>query len=875
MGEVYQAQDTKLGRDVAIKVLPEQFARDPERLARFQREAKLLAALNHPNIATIHGLEQAGDTHYLVMELVPGETLRERILREGALPIEEALKIAKEIAEALEAAHEKSIIHRDLKTANVKVTPEGRVKVLDFGLAKAFAPESSQDNVANSPTLSMNATMQGVIMGTAAYMSPEQAKGKPVNRATDIFAFGSVLYEMFTGAQAFQGEDVGDILATVVKTEPDWSQLPDDTPPTIRTLLKRCLRKDRRQRLADAGAVRIEIEDALANPTIPSIAIATSRPVMWLWMSISGAAVLIGALITGVATWHLKPAPPPVSPPVTRLSVALPSGREFALVAVSPVALSPDGTQLVYVGKGASGILQLFVRSMDSLESRPIPSTENAVMPFFSPNGQWVGFFSEGKLKKVPLTGGPSIALCDAGNGRGASWAPNDVIFFSPGGLSEIWQVSAKGGTAQPVTKLDRQKGEISHRWPQILPGGKALLFTVWTGPGADEKQVQLQVLGTGERKTLVQGGHTGFYVNTGDLVYSRQGTLMAVPFDLGRLQSADSVPIVVAEGVADVTEGAQYSISSNGSLAYVQGSSSQNQNTLVWVNRNGKTEPLAAPPRSYSYPRISPDGQQVAVTINGAVDDIWLYNFSRGSFIRLTPEGSSQAPTWTPDGKRLAYRATRAGSRDIYWRSVDGTGNEERLTTGKGLQTPASWTPDGKQLAYDDSSGTPGLSHISIVSLDVERKAQPYLQSRFTNEAPLFSPNGRWLAYVSNDTGRNEIYVQPYPGPGEKVPISTEGGDEPVWAPSGRELFYRSSDGNRMMAVAVQTDPTFRVDTPRVLFEGSFIRGLAGHAGYDISPDAQRFLMIKEVGQTASNPQIVMVQNWFEELKRRVPTGK
>jgi serine/threonine protein kinase/Tol biopolymer transport system component len=872
MGEVYQAHDTKLGRDVAIKVLPEAFAHDPERLSRFQREAKMLASLNHPNIATIHGLEQSNGTSYLVMELVSGETLAERVKREGAVPIEEALAICKQIAEALEAAHEKGIIHRDLKPANVKVTPEGKVKVLDFGLAKAFSDDGVSSNPSESPTLSLAATMHGVILGTAAYMSPEQARGKAVDKRTDIWAFGCVLYELLTGQQAFGGEDITEILAAVVKTEPDWQAFPAATPVKIRDLMQRCLQKDRRQRFHDAADVRIEIEEALAAPLMTSPVAAIPRRTFRLWALMSGLACLIIAVITSIVTWNLKPSAPATPNPVTRLTVALPPGRELALVNSPPVAFSPDGRQLVYEGRNGGGALQLYLRFMDSLEGKPISGTEGASMPFFSPDGQWVGFFAEGKLKKVTITGGSSLVLCDAPNPRGGSWAPNDTVFFSAGPLQTLWQVSAKGGTAQVLTKLDRQKGEISHRWPQILPGGKAVLFTVWTGPGADERQVQLQILGSGERRVLVEGGHTGYYVGTGHLVYSRQGTLVAVPFDLARLEVGSSAPVAIAEGIKDVNEGAQYTISGNGSLAYVPGDY-QSDSRLIWVDRSGKLEPLAAPPRPYSYPRISPDGQRVAVEIYGAKIEIWLYNFARGTLVRLTPEGSSQAPTWAPDGKRLAYRATRAGSRNILWRSVDGTGAEERLTTGEGNQTPNSWSPDGKMLAYDEL-GTAGIG-VSVLSIEGERKARPFLQTRFSEEAPVFSPNGRWLAYVSNESGRNEIYVRPFPGPGEKFPISTEGGTEPLWARNGRELFYRSVDTDKMMAIEVQTEPSFRASAPRVLFQGRFAGAIDQHAGYDISPDGQRFLMLKANEQSQAPAQINVVLNWFEELKQKVPVGK
>jgi serine/threonine protein kinase/Tol biopolymer transport system component len=867
MGEVYQAHDTKLGRDVAIKVLPEAFAHDADRLSRFQREAKMLASLNHPNIATIHGLEQSGGTSYLVMELVSGETLSERVKRDGAVPIEETLAIAKQIAEALEAAHEKGIIHRDLKPANVKLTPEGKVKVLDFGLAKAFEADSAAEDMSNSPTLSRAATLQGVILGTAAYMSPEQARGKSVDKRTDIWAFGCVLYELLTGKQAFDGEDITEILAAVVKIEPDWTRLPEATPTTIGVLLRRCLRKDRRQRLQDAAGIRIEIEETLAAPHVaPSVAATKGWRQLLPW---AGALVL--SAVIGLAVWNLKPSTWAGSRPVARLTAVLSPGEELVVSMFPAIALSRDGTQLAYVARRA-GVQQLYLRPFESLEGKPISGAEGALSPFFSPDGHWVGFFAEGKLKKVPVTGGTPITICDAPGAWGGSWGQNDVIYFARGSFSALWQVTAKGETPRPFTKLDGQTGEVSHRWPQVLPGGKAVLFSVWTGPGRDERQIQLQMVGSGERRLLVQGGSSGYYVPTGHLVYSRQGTLMAVPFDLARLEVAESAPIDVTEGVLDTEEGTQYAVSSNGPLAYVPGSPQQYESTLVWVDRNGKSEPLSAPPRFYFAPRLSPDGQEVALWTFGATADVWIYDLVRGTVTRLISQGSSQFPIWTPDGKRLTYRGTRGGSRNLFWKMADGSGAEERLTTGEGTQTVGSWSPDGQVLAFTAGGSTTG-SDIWILRLS-DRKTQPFLQTPSNESAPRFSPDGRWLAYISDESGRVEVYVQPYPGPGGKWQISTEGGTGPVWNRNGRELFYRS--GDKMMAVEIATQPGFAAGKPRVLFEGQYQPAPGNYSNYDVSPDGQRFLMLKPMEQAERAPtQINVVLNWFEELKQKVPTVK
>jgi serine/threonine protein kinase/Tol biopolymer transport system component len=871
MGEVYRARDTKLGRDVAIKVLPEAFAHDPDRLSRFQREAKMLAALNHSNIATIYGLEQSNGTSYLVMELVSGETLQQRVAREGRLPVEDALVICRQIAEALEAAHEKGIIHRDLKPANVKVTLGGKVKVLDFGLAKAFAGDGTSEDPSNSPTLSRAATMQGVILGTAAYMSPEQARGKAVDKRTDIWAFGCVLYELLTGKLAFQGETVTEILAAVLKEEPDWQALPVVTPQNIRVLLRRSVRKDVNKRCRDVGDMRIEIEDALTAPLGPELTITTvPHRIIRRWAMASGLVCLVVAAITGLAVWNLKPPTRTDSQAVTRFTIALPPGEELVVASSPAIALSPTGTQLVYVA-ARGGIRQLYVRSMAGFESRPISGTEGASAPFFSPDGQWVGFFAEGKLKKVPITGGFSQILCEASSPFGGSWGPNDTIFFAPAGLSGLWQVSGKGGTPQPFTKLDRGKGEISHRWPQVLPGGQAVLFAVWTGPGWDESQIEVQAVGGGERRVLIQGDY-GSYLPTGHLVYSRHGTgtLLAVPFNLARLEVTDSPPIAVAERVLEGANGAtQYTLSEHGLLAYVPGSPGQIERSLVWVDRNGKVDVLAAPARPYQVPRLSPDGQRVAVGVQGPKDELWLYNLARGTFTPLASEGSSQVPAWTPDGKRVAYRATRAGFRNLFWRMADGSGTEERLTAGEGVQTPGSWSSDGQALVFTDQS--PTVPDIWVFRPG-DREQQPFLRNSSNKRAPMWSPDGHWLVYQSDEAGRDEIYVQPYPGPGGAVAVSTDGGTEPVWSHNGREIFYRS--GDKMMSVSVTTQPSFSASKLRILFvfDHRQTAPFAGTPDYDVSLDDQRFLMLKPSEPAQAATQINVVLNWSEELKQKVP---
>jgi serine/threonine protein kinase/Tol biopolymer transport system component len=871
MGEVYQAHDTKLGRDVAIKVLPEAFAHDPERLSRFQREAKMLAALNHPNIATIHGLEQSGGTSYLVMELVSGETLADRV-KAGPLSIEEALKIAVQISEALEAAHEKNIIHRDLKPANVKVTPEGKVKVLDFGLAKAFEGDASNDDMGNSPTLSRAATMQGVILGTAAYMSPEQARGKSCDKRTDIWAFGCVLFELLTGKHAFHGEATTEILAAVLKEDPDWKAIPPSTPVKVRELLGRCMQKNLRQRLHDAADARIEIEEALVSPAAAEPAVATKsiRLFRRRELILGLGALLLVAAISALVGWNLRPSP---LQPVTRTVINLPSGQQLSGLESGPaVALSPDGTHLAYVGRQGEN-QQIYLRAMDSLESKAIPSTEGGVNPFFSPDGQWVGFFAGGKLKKISVNGGAALTLGDVSIPLGASWSSQAMIAFTPASAGALQLVSEAGGAPQPLTRLGTT--EVNQRWPDFLPGGKAVLFSAGaTTTNWNNAQVAVQPLGAGERRNLIQGATHPRYAPSGHLIYAQGGNLMAVPFDSQRLTVTGSA-VPVAEGVREspVTGAAQYSFSKTGSMVYIAGDIQSAQRRLVWVSRNGTEQALAAPARTYVFPRLSPDGGRVAVSIEEQDTQSWLYDVSRETLTRFTFGGSTNYDAiWTPDGKRIAFQSNREGPVNIFWQLADGSGGLERLTTSDSLQAPTSWSPDGQLIAFVEINPITGYD-IWVLRMG-DRKAQPFLQTPFLESSPRFSPDGRWLAYVSDESGPREIYVQPYPGPGGKWQISTEGGTEPVWNPNGRELFYRR--GGKMMAVEITTQPSFAVGKPKLLFEGPYLPTPATFSNYDVSPDGQRFLMLKPVEQAQAAPtQINVVLNWFEELKQKVPTGK
>jgi len=857
MGEVYRARDTRLGRDVAIKLLPELFARDPERLARFEREAQLLASLNHPNIAAIYGLEEAAGTRYLVLEYVPGKTLT------SPVPIEEALTICRQIAEALEAAHETGIMHRDLKPANVKITPENKIKVLDFGLAKVFADEGPPAVAANSPTLSAAPTRAGTILGTAAYMSPEQARARPLDKRTDIWSFGCVLYELLTGRQVFGGETVSDTIARLLEREPDWQALPPATPDKIRELLRRCLQKVAARRLHDIADARIEIEDALAAPQKPEP--ASSVPIapatLARWRQAIPWTLALAAI--AVAAWSLWRAPQPAARPMMRFAVSLPQADR-----TPSIALSPDGARLAYVASQFRRT-QIYLRAMDQLEAKPISGTEGGDGPFFSPDGQWVAFYAAGKLKKVPVNGGAAVTLCDAPLGaRGGSWGLDDTIIFPPARRTGLSRVSAAGGSPQTLTTLDAKKGERTHRLPQILPGGQAVLFTIAKAAATTPEAASIAVLSlqTGEQRSLVEGASAAVYVSTGHLVYAREHSLFAVAFDLGRLQ-VTGPPAPVLEGLA-ISAGrvAEFAVSNLGTLVYLPGGSDMAARTLVWVDRRGGAQALTAPPRAYRHLRLSPDGRRVAVdTADPDGRDVWVYELARGTLTRLTFQFNNVSPVWTPDGRRVTFHSFSGDNANFSWVAADGSAPPESLSTVGRSSSDADWSPDGKTLTFRQQDPVT-QSDIWVLPMDGDRKPRPFLQTRFNETSPAFYPDGRWLAYSSDETGQFEVYVVPFPGPGGKWQVSTGGGAGPRWAGDGRELFYRA--GDKMMVVEVETRPTFRVGIPKALFEGRY------DLGYDVGADGKRFLMMKGI-EGAPETQAQVVLEWFDELRRRAPAGK
>ena len=863
MGEVYRAHDTRLGRDVAIKILPPAFTSDPDRLARFEREARVLASLNHPNIGAIYGFEDGG----LVLELVEGETLAERVQR-GPVPVAEALTLARQIADALEAAHEKGIIHRDLKPANIKVTPAGTVKVLDFGLAKAVAGDASSPDLTHSPTITVAGTREGVILGTAAYMSPEQARGLAVDKRTDIWAFGCVLYEMLTGRTAFGGATVADTLAAILERAPDWSALPAATPSTVARLLTRCLDKDLRRRLQHIGEARIEIEDMLsgASRTPSGAAVVDSqRPPIRLVRSIAVVTSLVALIAVGGLMWTLRMTRQAPIAPARLVRLTMATSGPAAITGNRPLAMTPDGTRVVYIGNNDT---QVFVRPLDGLDATPIATGAaplNSV--FVSPDGQWVGFVEGTTLKKVAITGGPATTIAQGGSD--ATWASEDtIILASTDTAIGLQRVSTAGNAATVLTRPDPARGELRHTLPEILSGGRAVLFTITaTAGGLEAAQVAVLDLATGTSRVLVRGGSHGHYTPSGHLVYVAGSTLRAVRFDPVRLETR-GVPVTVLPRLVTTAGGAGFfAVAADGTLAYVDAPSptAAAERTLVWVDRQGREEPLAAPPRAYIQPRLSPDGTRVAVAAQDEESDIWVWDLARQTLSRRTFDPANDFfPVWTPDGRRLVYNSARGSGPTLFWQPADGTGAAEALGNG----FPSGMTPDGTRVLL--SIG--GRDQL-MLAVDGPRSVQPLVQTPFNERNGVVSPDGRWLAYESDSSGRFEVYVRPFPNvsAGQWL-VSTAGGARARWASGGEELFYETP-GGALMAVRVGPGGgIWSAGSPTRVIEGPYLTVGGSIRNYDVSPDGRRFLMVK--ASPAFAPQIIVVQHWGEELTRLVPVN-
>ena len=837
--------------------------RTPQRLSRFEREAKIVASLNHPNIAVIHGLEESDGNRFLVQELVLGETLAER-LEEGPLPIKAALQLAVQIAAALEAAHENGIIHRDLKPANIKVTPDDLVKVLDFGLAKSIG----RDADTNASSLATAATEEGVILGTPAYMSPEQARGKRVDKRTDIWAFGCVLYEMLTGRRPFGGETLSDAIAKILETEPDWESLPEDIHPRIREVIERCLDKDVKSRWHDIADVRLDIQKVLTDPDGSAVQPAAGRSQITLPSSLlRAAAILVVVSLTGYVFWNLTPSAPPASLRVFRFSLTLPETDQISGSGVMTV--SPDGNRFVYAA-ARYGVQQLFLRFRDQSDPIPIPDTEGAVHPFFSPDGKWVGFFAGDELKKIPISGGSAQTVTEAGHYGGSTWGPDDTIVFAS--TTGLMRVPAEGGDARPLTAVE---GADMHAWPVFVPDGRAVLFTILKSGALAERKVAAVSLETGERHVLVDGA-VAHYASSGHLVFGRDGSLWTAPFDTERLELTGEPVPRIEDVEVDSYGWTDYSLAGDGSLVYRAGVEPVGR-TLVWVDRDGQEEPLAAPPRNYFDPRISPDGTRVALTILDGREvserqSIWIWDLTRETLTRLTSdEGMDVKPVWTRDSQRIAFMSDRPDGSGVYWTAADGTGLPERLASRSDrFLVPTSWSRDGNTMLLSEVLSDNTGFDIGALSMDGDRELKHLLQGEFIEAGADTSPDGRWMAYMSTESDGSEIYVRPFPDvEAGKWRISTDGGTDTEWSPDGRELFYRA--GPAMMSVAVETDPTFSAGIPETLFEGPYFA--AAGPQWSVAADG-RFLMIKDgsISEGTAAPRFNVVLNWFEELKERLP---
>ena len=858
MGEVYQAKDHKLGRDVAIKVLPEEFARDSESVARFQREAKLLASLNHPNIAAIHGLEESDGTHFLVLELIEGETLAERI-KSGAVPVEETLKLGLQIAEALEAAHEKGVIHRDLKPANIKVTPDGKVKVLDFGLAKAYAGDSENINLSNSPTLSDMATQQGVILGTAAYMPPEQAKGKSVDKRADIWAFGVVIFEMLKGRQVFTGETVSETLAAVIKSEPEWNSLPPNLHPRIRLMLERCLDKDPKKRYSGINDAWVDIDKVLADPggvfVQPITAVKPKKKLVIGIPWIASIAILC-LIIAGVAGWYLKPIP---KPQVMRFEHDLAEGQEFSGADTSLLSISPDGSKFVYSTRKG-----LYLRSLDQLDARPISGTDgNSRQPLFSPDGKWICYYNvaDSQLKKISVDGGASTTLCSASDPRHPSWDFEDGIIFAQ--EEGIMRISPIGGKPELIVK---NEGVVIGE-PQILPDRKTALFAFNEN---NKKMIAVHSLESGERKKFFEGNNPR-YVKTGHIVYTLENNLLARPFDLADLEVTGG-PIPIVEGVLHSGVHSQYAISRTGMIVYIPGGVVSAQSQLEWFDRDGNSKGTIGNPEPYMQFSLSFDEKRLVFEqITDLGISLWVMDLDRGGVPKKITSGKyeDRDPIWSPDGRYILFRSNRNDSDGLYRKLLAREEEPELLLKSEGRAVPEDWSDDGRFIMYGD------IGSIYVLPLDDDQNPQdpievvPGLESTIYDE-PKFSPDAEWIAYVSDESEQYDVYIKRWKVKSENQRISTQGGSQPQWREDGKGLFYLALDGN-MMAVELRGE-TLDPDIPIRLFQTGLSVSTATDQ-YAVTRDGQKFLINNSL-KTRDSSSIVIVTNWFEVLKKLAPVN-
>jgi serine/threonine-protein kinase len=886
MGEVYRAQDTRLGRDVAIKVLPEDFTRHADRVKRFEREAQLLASLNHPHIAAIYGLEHDGSAHALVMELVEGPTLADRLAR-GALPVDEALEIGRQIAQALEYAHERGIVHRDLKPANIKITAAGDVKVLDFGLAKAIGGDAASEDaadLANSPTRTSVATEMGVLLGTATYMAPEQARGRPVDRRADVWAFGAVLYEMLTGARAFRGAAISEILASVMRDDPDVRALPPATPARVRELVERCLTKDVRQRLQAIGEARIALDRAIANPDVAAAglvpAAAPARAARLLpW------AVAAGLAIAAAAAWLTRPAAAPAAT-LARMTVELSHGVSLVPALGSAVVLSPDGRTVAFRGRvQETDKPRIFVRRLSQHDATPLAGTDDVLEIFFSRDSEWITFNANNTLKKVRVTGGDVATICDVTLFRGGDWTEDGQIVFAPNSRGALFRVSAGGGQPQPFTTLDTTAGEITHRFPQVLPGGTVLYTSHTNSVSFDEAQIVALPPGK-PAKVVIKRGYVARYVPTGHLLFLTKGTLFAVPFDLDRLETTGA-PVPVAEGVANTvgSAGAQFSVSNDGTLAYLAGAGAGTAVPVLWLDASGKTTPLL-PPGPYLSPQFSRDGRKLALQVfRSGKSDIVVHDLERGITTPIAQDAADeQRPVWSPDGRRIVY-ATDSGSPNrphLAWKAVDGSGIEEPLSSSDKAvwHYPGGWDRDGRSLFFVRVvEGQERRSDIITLPFDAAGKPGTptvVLDSPANESVPALSPDGRWLVYRLAAGQPNAVLVRRYPELDGQVQISPGVGLSPTWSRAANELFYLEA-GRRIMVVPYTTTATeFRPGKPRIWADIP-LANLDTERNFDVHPDGKRLVILpaRDAAEGRARTTAEFVFGLDGELRRIAAPGR
>ena len=867
MGEVYRARDTRLNREVALKVLPDAFASEPERLARFEREAQVLASLNHPHIATIYGFDEAVSQRStpiraLAMELVPGETLAERLSR-GRLTVAEALDLARQIAQALEAAHELGIVHRDLKPANIHVTPNGTVKVLDFGLAKLVAPDAAEasdsrrsHNVSLSPTITSPAmaTSVGVLLGTAAYMSPEQAKGREAGPRSDVWAFGCVLFEMLTGHSPFRGEDVTETLAAILMRDPDWSRVPVETPINVQRLLKRCLRREPAQRLHSIADARIELDDEPLPSVTPTAPPAPARRAARLpWVFAVAALLLAGALLADRPRSDTETAAKGVAFSIAPPADATVDDEETLL------AIAPDGQTMV-LSYTQSAVTQLFRRRLDQLDAVPIAGTERASGAFFSPDGQWLAFSQGTKLRKVAIGGGPAVDVGERAFGAGA-WNADDVIVYTPNYASGLWRAPATGGEARKLTEPVTKDGELGHWHPQFLPDGKTVVFTNYRVP-ADSSRIEAYSLDTGQRRVLAERGMFGRYVTTGHLLFVRGTTVFAMPFDPAGLVARGSATPVL-EGVAAVSQeaSAQLMVSSNGTLAYIADRELNAPRRLMWITRNGTAAPVGIDPRRFAMPELSPDGRSIAAIVDDAETDIWIADVERGVVRRFTDApGTQSSPVWMPDSRGLLF-ASEEPAFHIYKQTIGATVPPERLVDGALDAMPMSVLPNGDGVLYIVNDPVT-RTDIWLLPLTGDRKPRAIVKTRFSETDARISADGRRLAYVADDSGRSEVYLQSFPDGGDRTQVSIGGATQVRWSADGRELFFRS--GDQMMRVSVGAGTPVSVSRPVELFRAQFL------PGYSVARDGRFLVAQRDPG--APQARVNVILNWSAQLRARVP---